>query len=363
MNKPLSDSQAETIKKSGSSFDMNQRQGLRKVLMLGVPIMVLILFACIYLLGGRYVETDNAYIKASKIALSAEVSGMAQEVFVKENQLVNSGQLLVKLDDSQYLLVLKSAQAHLAQVKSELSALKVSYAEQEAQIKLAQTRLDFAQKELKQQSELLDKQFISQFNFDQKQEATEIAKQQVLALQQGLKRIEENLGGDINLPLNQQSSYQFAQAEIEQAELNLQRTEIKAPRDGVVNNVPNIGQYIRAGSAALSLVAADNMWVEANLTEKDLSYLQAEQLVSISVDSFPGKTWTGKVQSISPATGSEFSVIPAQNATGNWVKIAQRVAVRIQIDPVADMPQLRAGLSAKVKIDSGHHRHLLGLSL
>lgn len=183
-----------------------------------------------------------------------------------------------------------------------------------------------------------------------------------MALEEGLKKIEASLSGDVNLPVEQQPAYQEAAAELAKARLDLARTTIYAPANGIVSQLPKPGQYNLVGMTAMMLVETDTPWVEANFTETELTHVQPGQKVDISVDTYPDAHWTGVVESLSPATGSEFSVIPAQNATGNWVKIAQRVAVRIKLDSGADLPTLRAGLSATAEIDTGHQRTLPGLS-
>ncbi|MGL6645387.1 efflux RND transporter periplasmic adaptor subunit [Aeromonas caviae] len=166
----------------------------------------------------------------------------------------------------------------------------------------------------------------------------------------------------MNLPVEQQPAYQEAAAELAKARLDLARTTIYAPANGIASQLPKPGQYNLVGMTAMMLVETDTPWVEANFTETELTHVQPGQKVDISVDTYPDAHWTGVVESLSPATGSEFSVIPAQNATGNWVKIAQRVAVRIKLDEMASGPTLRAGLSAITKIDTGHKRSLLGWS-
>ena len=166
----------------------------------------------------------------------------------------------------------------------------------------------------------------------------------------------------MNLPVEQQPAYQEAAAELAKARLDLARTTIYAPANGIASQLPKPGQYSLVGMTAMMLVETDTPWVEANFTETELTHVQPGQKVDISVDTYPDAHWTGVVESLSPATGSEFSVIPAQNATGNWVKIAQRVAVRIKLDSGADQPILRAGLSATAEIDTGHQRTLPGLS-
>ena len=340
-----------------------KRRLKRLILLVVVPLIAALAVGIVYLKGGRYVETDNAYIKADKVPVSAEVSGTVTEVLVDENQSVNAGQPLFRLDPAPFQVAVAKAEAKLAQVRTDLAALKASYREKQAEIALARTKYAFSQKDQRRQADLVAKNFISASKFDDAKQSTDLAEQQISALDQGLKRIAETLGGSVDSPVERHPSYRVALAELEQAKLDLARAEVRAPLPGTVSKPPKPGQYVAAGSIALALVVSGNLWVEANFTETDLTYVHPGQPVTIRVDTYPDAAWKGVVESLSPATGAEFSVIPAQNATGNWVKIAQRVPVRVKIETAPTMPQLRAGLSTIVEIDTGHRRRVLGFSL
>lgn len=335
----------------------------RLILLVVVPLIAALVVGVVYLKGGRYVETDNAYIKADKVPVSAEVSGTVTEVLVDENQSVNAGQPLFRLDPAPFQVAVAKAEAKLAQVRTDLAALKASYREKQAEIALARTKYAFSQKDQRRQADLVARNFISASRFDDAKQSTDLAEQQISALDQSLKRIAETLGGSVDSPVERHPSYRVALAELEQARLDLARAEVRAPLPGIVSKPPKPGQYVAAGSIALALVVNGNLWVEANFTETDLTYAHPGQPVTLRVDTYPDAAWKGVVESLSPATGAEFSVIPAQNATGNWVKIAQRVPVRIKIEAAPTMPQLRAGLSTTVEIDTGHRRRVLGFSL
>lgn len=342
----------------------SRRQRTRLILLVIVPLIAAAIALGFYLKGGRTVSTDNAYVKADKVPVSAEVSGAVQDVLVHENQTVNAGQILFRLDPAPFRVAVEKAEARLAQVRTDLSAQQASYREKQAEISLARTRLAFANRDQLRQADLMAKHFISASRYDDAKQNTELAAQQITALQQDLRRIGETLGGSIDSAIARHPSYLAAEAELEQAKLDLARVEVHASLPGTVGRLPKPGQYVTAGTVVTTLVANGNLWIEANFPETDLTYVQPGQPVSIRIDTYPSETWRGAVESLSPATGSEFSVIPAQNATGNWVKIAQRVPVRIRLEnPSSSAPQLRAGLSTEVEIDTGHRRHLLGLSL
>ncbi|MDF2445714.1 MAG: putative multidrug resistance protein [Moraxellaceae bacterium] len=340
-----------------------KRRLKRLILLVVVPLIAALAVGVVYLKGGRYVETDNAYIKADKVPVSAEVSGTVTDVLVDENQSVNAGQPLFRLDPAPFQVAVAKAEAKLAQVRTDLAALKASYREKQAEIALARTKYAFSQKDQRRQADLVARNFISASKFDDAKQSTDLAEQQISVLDQDLKRIAETLGGSVESPVERHPSYRVALAELEQAKLDLARAEVRATLPGIVSKPPKPGQYVAAGSIALALVVSGNLWVDANFTETDLTYVHPGQPVTIRVDTYPDAAWKGVVESLSPATGAEFSVIPAQNATGNWVKIAQRVPVRIKIEAAPTMPQLRAGLSTIVEIDTGHRRRVLGFSL
>jgi membrane fusion protein (multidrug efflux system) len=340
----------------------SRRRLTRLILLVAVPAIALIGAGAVYLSGGRYVETDNAYVKADKVPVSAEVPGMVTEVLVEDNQRVTAGQALFRLDAAPFQVAVAKAEAQLAQVRTNLAALKASYREKQAEIALARTKYEFAMKDQTRQAELVAKNFVSASKFDDAKQGAELARQQIAALEQDLKRIAESLGGGVDFPIEHHPSYREALAALEQAKLNLSRVEVRASLAGTVSKPPKRGQYLGAGATAMALVVSGNHWIEANFTETDLTYVHPGQPVTVHVDTYPDRIWHGVVESLSPATGAEFSLIPAQNATGNWVKIAQRVPVRVKLDDAPGMPELRAGLSALAEIDTGHRRRLLGLS-
>lgn len=336
---------------------------MRALLLIVVPVLAAFVAGIVYLKSGRYIETENAYVEADKVPISAEVSGTVSAVLVAENQLVHAGQPLFRLDPASFQLAVAKADAKLAQVITEQAALKATYHEKQAEISLGRTRQDFAQKEQRRQADLVAKGFVSVAKFDDAKQNTELAQQQIGALEQDLKRIAASLGGSIDMAVQRHPSYRAAQAELDQAKLDLARIEVRASMAGTVSKPPKPGQYLGAGSTVMALIVSGNPWVEANLTETDLTYVHPGQPVTIHIDTYPDAVLQGVVESLSPATGAEFSVIPAQNATGNWVKITQRVAVRITLQAAPNLPPLRSGLSTSVKIDTGHSRHFLGLSL
>ena len=339
----------------------------RLLLLVVLPLLAAFIGLIIYLKGGRYVSTENAYIKADVIAISSQVAGAVVERAVKENDAVKTGQLLFRIDDQPYQIAVTKAQAKLAEVRANLLALKASYRERQSDLRVAQTNAEFARKEQQRQANLAHQHLVAQAAYDQVTNTSRVASQQISSVEQDLKRIEESLGGEVDASIEQHPTYLAAVAELKQALLDLEHTRIYATQNGRVTKPPELGEFVNVGATAMMLVANENLWVEANFVETDLTHVRPGQKVEVQVDTYPDVTWQGEVQSLSPATGAEFSVIPAQNATGNWVKIAQRVPVRISLHTDAKhsaaAPALQAGLSAQIDIDTGYRRTLFGMSL
>ncbi len=339
------------------------RSRTRSLLLVGIPVLILVAFGIFYLSGGRYASTDNAYVQSSMVLVSPEISGVVKDVAVHENQLVQAGDVLFRIDDAAFQVAEARAQSKLDQVKIDFAGLRASYQEKQAEITEAQTKYDYAQKSLARQSSLAAKNVLSEASLDDAAQASALALQQIETLKQDSNRIVESLGGSLDKPFEQYPGYLSAMADLNQAKLDLSHTVITAPITGFVSKLPAKGQYATAGMASLALVATANMRVDANFTETELTYVQPGQPVTVTLDTYPDASWKGVVDSISPATGASYSVIPAQNATGNWVKIAQRIPVRISLTPNTDGPQLRIGMSAHVAIDTGHSRKFFGFGL
>lgn len=335
----------------------------RYLLLVVIPLLVGIIGSVVYLKGGRYVDTDDAYLKADIVPVSAEVSGTVQKVLVTENQTVAVGQILFRLDPEPFRLQVAKAEAKLGQVRTELEALRASYREKQAEITEAQTNRAYAVREQRRVSDLAQRKFVSAAKLDEVKHNAKVSAQRLDALRQDLRRIALALGGGIDTPLERHPDYLAAVAELSQAKLDLQHSEVRASLAGTVSKLPEPGQYLKAGNTAMVVVANGGLWVEANFSETDITYVHPGEPVRLRVDTYPGRQWRGVVDSLSPATGAEFAVIPAQNAVGNWVKIVQRVPVRIRLEAGEQLPALQAGLSSWVEIDTGHHRRLFGFTL
>ena len=305
-----------------------------------------------YINQSRLVTTDNAYLKFDKVTLSSEVAGKITSIGVSENQTVKRGELLVTVDDSAYRVGRDKAAARLLQAESEIKSLQASYRTKEAQLALAASNLEFADKEYKRELNLSRKKLTSEALIDDRKHTLDVANENRIIIEKELAQLLANLNGRADAPLSEYSEVKEAQADLDLANINLQHTKIQAPFDGFVSHLPNLGQHLDPGSPILSLVSNKDVWIEANFKETDLLNLHVDQSVEIAVDAYPGRSWKGSVQSLSAATGSEYSLLPPQNATGNWIKVVQRVPIRIKLQTREGDPVLRAGMSVNVEIDT-----------
>jgi membrane fusion protein (multidrug efflux system) len=314
-----------------------------------------------YVAGGAVMSTDDAYVEADKVGISTDVSGIVKEVDVAENQHVNAGQILYRLDDEPFRYALDRAEAQVGIVRNDLNALKANYQDMQAQIKQAQDDIDYYTTEFNRQQDLSGKGFASQQTFDTARRNLQAAQQKLASLKQQQAAIVANLNGDPDIAVEQHPRYRDAVAQRDEAARQLNHTVVKAPFAGIATNVPSIapGKYLAASTTAFYLVATDHVWVDANPKETQLTYVRPGQQVAVSVDTYPDLEWRGTVESISPAAAQEFQLLPAQNTSGNWVKVVQRIPMRVRVDTSdQSRPPLRAGMSVEVDVDTGHARGL-----
>jgi membrane fusion protein (multidrug efflux system) len=306
-------------------------------------------------------STDNAYVEADKVGISTDVSGIVKEIDVSNNQEVAAGQALFRMDDLPFRLALERAEAQVGNVRNDLNALKANYGDMEAQIKQAQYDVEYYDREFHRQQDLSSRNVASQQTFDMARHNLQNAQQKLASLNQQLAAIAANLNGDPTIPVEQHPRYRDAVAQRDEAARQLDHTVVKAPFAGIVTNVPSIapGKYLQASMTAFYLVATDHLWVDATPKETELTYVRPGQPVTVTVDTYPDAEWHGTIDSISPAAAQEFSLLPAQNTSGNWVKVVQRIPMRVRIDTSdKNLPPLRAGMSVEVDVDTGHTRGL-----
>src|SRR6266403_593569 len=337
-----------------------RRRWLRWTLFALLPL-ALIAGGYWYVTGGRVVSTDDAYVEADKVGISTDVSGIVKEIDVGNNQHVEGGQVLFRLDDLPFRFALERAVAQVGIVRNDLNALKANYGDMQAQIKQAQDDIEYYDREFHRQQDLSSKFIASQQTFDSARRNLQNAQHKLASLNQQLAAIAANLNGDPNIPVEQHPRYLAAIAQRDEAARQLDHTVVKAPFAGIATNVPAIapGKYLQASMTAFYLVAADYVWVDSNPKETQLTHVRPGQPVTVTVVTYPYLEWHGTVESISPAAAQEFSLLPAQNTSVNWVKDVQRSPMRVRLDTSdKSLPPLRAGLSVEVDVDTGHQRGL-----
>ena len=332
------------------------RRWLRSTLLLLGPFVALTVGAYVYYTSGRVVETDNAYVKADVAIVSAEIAGPIATLGVRENQRVKAGDVSFTIDDRPFNVSLARADAQLAAINDFVESTRASYAQALEQLALARTNAAYEEREHARLTALAERKLASEIDVDEARHKSDVASRQIQVAERALDQIRARLGGDLDRPATEQAAYLAAKSTRDAAALDLEHAVVRAPFDGIASKVPTLGQYVQPGAPVMTVVADHDMWIEANYKETDLTHVAVGQPVDVSLDTYPDRRWHGRVESISQATGAEFSVIPAQNATGNWVKVTQRIPVRIAIETRGDDPELRTGMSAIVEIDTGHER-------
>jgi len=314
----------------------------RFILMVALPIVLVVLGLWYWMHSERYEDTDNAYVVADQVSIAPQVSGRVTQVPVSQNQAVTPGQLLLQIDPQPFQIALDKANANLENVRNDIRA-------QQAELAGAEAHAAYLQREVTRNTNLVKQDVVSASKLDDLRTELTVAQQQIV-------QIRASLSGDPDLPYTDQASYKQALAARDEAALELSYTTVKAPAAGVVTEVDiKPGDVVATGRPVFALVMSGKRWIEANFKETQLTHVRVGQPVEITVDTYSGHTWKGTVESIAPGTGSVFSVLPAQNATGNWVKVVQRIPVRVAIDADTDGPDLRAGMSAEVDIDTRYN--------
>ena len=335
----------------------SQRRPLRMALMAIVPLALVIGGGWVWLTGGRYEETDNAYAQQTQVSISSDVSGRILTVGVKENQSVAAGDTLFTLDPEPFQIAVDQAQSALSKVRLDVEQLKVGYQTATATLKSARDTLRIQQELYDRRAILADKGVTSSNSLDELKLSLVQAQSAVTMAEKKVDNARAALGGNPDIKTDAHPLVRQALADLHLAERNLEKTTVKAPADGVINQIGtvNVGQYVKAGSEMATLFEVNDTWVDANYKETQLTHMRVGMPAKVEFDAYPDATFAAHVASISSGTGAEFALIPAQNATGNWVKVVQRVPVRIEFDDLTtkDGQPLRSGLSANVSIDTG----------
>ncbi len=336
-----------------------KRSLLRPLLFALLPV-ALVVGGYEYVTGGKVMSTDNAYVAARSLGVSTDVSGTVAAVEVHDNQHVEKDQVLFRLKSASFRVALEGAEAMLGTVRNQVLTLQASYKQSLSQIAQAKADLPFYETSYKRQQELLSAAYASKAAYDAAEHELIATRQRVSVAEAQAQSMLAQLGGDADQPLEMNPFYLQAKSAVDNARRDLDDTIVRAPFSGIVTNVDalQVGGYLKAAQAGFSLISDRDIWIEASPKETELTYVKPGEPATVTVDTYPDVAWHGTVQSISPASGSSFSLLPAQNTTGNWVKVVQRIPMRVQLELDPAKPPLRVGMSAVVDVETGHARGL-----
>lgn len=327
-----------------------------------VPALALGVAGYIYIKSGRYITTENAYVKANIVQISTNIDGLITKVFVQENQHINAGDPIFTIDPRPYEKALEIARAGTTTARQTIEIVRARYRQGRVNALAAQELVRYLKTEYDRQQKLLEDGISTQVNLDKIDHDLKMAKRELSSVHEDNQMILVELAGEPQIAVEQHPIYLLAAAEQDIAVINLSYAHVAAPTSGILTHVSvEPGEYVEAGQALLAIVITEDVWVEANLKEVDLTYLKVGQKAIVVLDSLPDVEWQATVDSISPATGAEFSVLPAQNASGNWVKVVQRVPVRLKLADRPGTDALRAGLTAAISIDTERERDIAEL--
>ncbi len=327
-----------------------------------LPVLVVGAALHMYAKGGRYITTENAYIKADIVEVSTNINGLVTDVFAQENQRVSKGDPVFSIDSRPFEKALNIAKADITAARQTIQSLRAHYRLGQVSITAKQERVRYLKKKYERQEGLLQIGSDTQARFDEIEHSLNMAKRELASAREDNQMVLAELVGKPDIAIEQHPLYLRAKAKQDIASLNLSYTSVSAPASGILTHVSvEPGEYIETGDHLLAIVSTENLWVEANLKEVDLAHLSVGQNATVVLDSLPDVEWFATVDSISPATGAEFSVLPSQNASGNWVKVVQRIPVRLKLADKPGADSLRAGLTVTVSIDTKRERDLTGI--
>lgn len=345
-------------------FEPELGRRLRRPLMLALPIAVGVLGAFFYLAQEQYVSTDDAFIRAAKVTINARVSGQAVEIAVRDNERVHQGQVLFRIDPEPYQIAVDQAEARLGSARLQIEALKATYRQQQAELQSARETAAFDEREFDRKKMLVASDFTPRAVYERAETDLKVARQRMASIEQQIANTIVALNGDPDGDIGRHPTVRTAKAQLDRAQLDLSYATVTAPDDGIVTKVDDlqIGGFVNAGAPTFSLMSSRHIWVEANFRETGLTHMRPGQEATIDVDVYPDRKFRAHIVSMSPATGSEFSILPPENATGNWVKVVQRLPVRLELDDLDPNRPLFSGISVTARVDTDHRRtwpHLL----
>ena len=345
---------------SNRSAQAAPRSRWRRPLLILGPVALVIGALGVYLATGRYVTEEDAYVQAVNVSISPQVAGQVVTIATRSNTPIKKNAPLFNIDPEPYRIALANAEAQLGIARDQVHTLIETYRSRLTQIAQAKATADYAQTTFERQQELFDRGAAPRATLDAAIRDLQVANANLASLQREAAAALAQLGGNPDSPVDQQAAVKQAQAAVDLAARNLRLTSIVAPFDGIPNNVESIavGAFLNAGQSAFPLVSTNDLYIEANIRETDLTYVKEGNPARVTIDAYPDASVAARVTTLAPASGSVFALLPPQNATGNWVKVVQRIPVRLSVDQALDHLALRAGMSVKISIDTGHQRSL-----
>ena len=339
--------------------ELLNRRWLRPILLAGIPGVAALIVLLFWLWGGRYISTENAYVKAHIAQISAEIAGRILEVHVHDHAEVKAGDVLFTIDPEPYKVTLAKAEAELDSIRSQVRTMIATWHEAKSELQEAESKVVYWNTQLARQKTLSERGIVSSSKFEEVENNATAALDRVSVVRKKVERVATQLVGDPTRPVDEHPMVREKMAERERAQLDLARTVIRAPLPGTAVNVKlQRGEQIKAATPMFAVVAESRPWVEANFKETELTHVRKGLAATVVLDIYPDIVWQAEVESISPATGAEFALLPPQNASGNWVKVVQRLPVRVRLLALPGEPPLRAGMTATVKIDTGRERRI-----
>ncbi|UDL91336.1 HlyD family secretion protein [Mesorhizobium sp. PAMC28654] len=341
-----------------SAAPKKKRRPGRLLLMAALPLALVAGGGYVWVTGGRYQETENANLQQAKVAIASDTAGRIVQVGIADNQVVKQGDVLFVVDPAPYQIAFAQADAAVAVARVGVEQLRAAYSQSMAQEKSATSEVDYAQSQFDRASDLAQKGINTKSSLDQAKNDLDKAKQQATVAQQGIISAKAALAGNPDIETDKHPTVMAALAARDKASYDLAQTTVRAPADGVISRASSfkVGQYVGSGTPLFSLVETGDTWIDANFKETQLTHMKPGQKAEIVVDTYPGKKFEATVKAIGAGTGAEFSLLPAQNATGNWVKVTQRIPVRLELTDPESRMMLRTGMSADVTVDTGVSR-------
>ncbi|MGE8153122.1 HlyD family secretion protein [Pseudomonas vancouverensis] len=330
------------------------RETLRPWLMVGVPLLAAIAGYGYHVAGEAYVSTDNAYARVAKASINARISGQVVEIAVQDNQPVRKGQVLFRIDPKPLQIAVDRAEAQLSVARLRIDGLKAGYRQQQAELQSAKESADFDQKDFARKKALVASEFVSRSLFERADTDLKVSRQRIAGIEQQIASTVVALNGNPNIDIDSHPAVREARAQLDEARLYLSYATVYAPADGIVARVDDlqVGNYVNNGAPAFALLSDREIWIEANFRETEVTHMRAGQTATIRIDTYPDRVFKAHITSMSPGSGSDFALLPPENATGNWVKVTQRVPVRLELDELDPALPLYSGTSVTVRVDT-----------